>query len=74
MNQRIKNNLKRISGMMNKEIRYYLRHNPRWFIEISRYPNRKEEMIQQYKDENNLTFTSKVEQLSMILNMVEMMM
>lgn len=62
------------SGMMNNEIRQYIRFHPRWFVILSRYPERLPELIEIYKEQNNQTFGSKIEQISMILNMMEMMM
>lgn len=60
--------------MMNNEVRQYIRYHPRWFVILSRYPEKEAEIIDLYKQENNQTFTSKIEQLSMIINMMEMMM
>ena len=44
--------------MMNEEIRYYLRYHPNWYIVLSRYQQ----------------FIDKIDQVSMLINMVEMMM
>ena len=56
--------------MMNEEIRYYLRYHPNWYIVLSRYPH----LIQEYKDGKNQQFIDKIDQVSMLINMVEMMM
>lgn len=64
---------KRISGTMNDEVRKYIRYHPRWFVILSRYPEKASEVVEIYKEENNQTFSAKIEQLSMILNMMEMM-
>ena len=48
--------------MMNEEIRYYLRYHPNWYL------------IQEYKDGKNQQFIDKIDQVSMLINMVEMMM
>lgn len=59
---------------MNDEIRQYVRFHPRWFVILSRNPERMTELVSLYKEENNQTFVSKIEQISMLLNMMEMMM
>ena len=59
--------------MMNEEIRYYLRYHPNWYIVLSRYPQY-EHLIQEYKDGKNQQFIDKIDQVSMLINMVEMMM
>ena len=62
------------NGMMNEEIRYYLRYHPNWYIVLSRYPQEYEHLIQEYKDGKNQQFIDKIDQVSMLINMVEMMM
>ena len=41
---------------------------------LSRYPQEYEHLIQEYKDEKNQQFIDKIDQVSMLINMVEMMM
>ena len=57
-----------------EEIRYYLRYHPNWYIVLSRYPQEYEHLIQEYKDGKNQQFIDKIDQVSMLINMVEMMM
>ena len=52
---------------MNEEIRYYLRYHPNWYIVLSRYP-------QEYEHGKNQQFIDKIDKVSMLINMVEMMM
>ena len=66
--------LRKENGMMNEEIRYYLRYHPNWYIVLSRYPQEYEHLIQEYKDGKNQQFIDKIDQVSMLINMVEMMM
>ena len=59
---------------MNDEIRYYLRYHPHWYIVLSRNPQDYEYLLQAYKDEENKQFIDKIDQVSMLVNMLEMMM
>ena len=59
--------------MMNNDLVLYLRQNPRWYIILSREPERISELQEIYKQETNQTFLAKVEQLSMVLNMMELL-
>ena len=43
-------------------------------ITLSRYPQEYEHLIQEYKDGKNQQFIDKIDQVSMLINMVEMMM
>lgn len=58
---------------MNDKLMEYMRYNPSWHVIVSRYPNRIKELESIYKEENNLTFVSKLERVSMIISMMEMM-
>ncbi|MFV0395579.1 MAG: YlbE-like family protein [Coprobacillaceae bacterium] len=58
---------------MNNDLVLYLRQNPRWYIILSREPERISELQEIYKQETNQTFLAKVEQLSMVLNMMELL-
>lgn len=58
---------------MNNDLLMYIRQNPRWYIILSREPNRISELQELYKQENNQTFLARIEQLSMILNMMELL-
>lgn len=60
--------------MMNDEIRYYLRSHPNWYLVLSRYPQNYEYLNQEFKDEKNKQFIDKIDQVSMMINMIEMMM
>ena len=58
---------------MDDQLRYYLRYHPHWYLILSRYPQEYNRLIQEYKDEKNQHFIDKIEQVSMLINMVEMM-
>lgn len=60
--------------MMNDQLRYYLRYNPKWYIILSRNPNEYDHLVQEYKDGKNQAFIDKIDQVSMLINMIEMMM
>lgn len=62
------------NGTMNDQIRYYLRYNPKWYLILSRYPKEYSRLVQEYKDVKNKAFIDKIEQVSMLINMIEMMM
>lgn len=57
---------------MDDQLRYYLRYHPHWYLILSRYPQEYNRLIQEYKDEKNQHFIDKIEQVSMLINMVEM--
>lgn len=59
--------------MMNDQLRYYLRYHPQWYIILSRYPQQYKKLLREYKEEKNQNFINKIDQVSMLLNMVEMM-
>ena len=60
--------------MMNEELRYYLRYHPSWYLVLSRYPQKYDQLVLEYKDSKNQQFIDKIDQVSMLINMVEMMM
>lgn len=60
--------------MMNEELKYYLRYHPDWYIVLSRYPQKYDYLVQEYKDSKNQQLIDKIDQVSMLINMVEMMM
>lgn len=60
--------------MMNEEIQSYLRYHPNWYLTLSRYPQTYLQLVQEYKDSKNRQFIDKLEQVSMFLNLIEMMM
>lgn len=59
--------------MMNDQLRYYLRYHPQWYIILSRYPQQYKKLLREYKEEKNQNFINKIDQVSMLLNMMEMM-
>ena len=64
----------RNSGMMiDKELLLYIRMNPKWYLILSRYPNEYDNLLKQYKIETKSTINDKLDKLSMILQMLEML-
>ena len=59
--------------MINDEIRMYLRLHPKWYLILSRYPQEFPTMIEQYKVENKLTFSDRIEKVGTMLQMIEML-
>lgn len=60
--------------MMNEELKYYLRYHPNWYLVLSRYPQKYDYLVQEYKDSKNQQLIDKIDQVSMLINMLEMMM
>ncbi|WP_294578384.1 YlbE-like family protein [uncultured Thomasclavelia sp.] len=58
---------------MNDDLRYYLRYHPKWYLILSRSPGEYERLLQEYKDDKSQAFINKIEQVSLFLNMIEMM-
>ena len=64
----------RNSGMMiDHDLLLYVRMNPKWYLILSRYPNEYETLLKQYKIETKSTINDKLDKLSMVLQMLEMM-
>lgn len=62
------------SGMMiDHDLLLYVRMNPKWYLILSRYPNEYETLLKQYKIETKSTINDKLDKLSMVLQMLEMM-
>ena len=59
--------------MMDNQLRYYLHYSGSWYLILSRYIQEYSHLIQEYRDEKNQHFIDKIEQVSMLINMVEMM-
>ena len=61
------------SGTMDNDLVMYIRSHPQWYIILSRDPQRVKELQDYYKQDTNRTFNARLEQLSTILNMVELL-
>ena len=51
----------------------YLREFPSWHLELNRYPEHYATFIENYKVERKITFPDKIEKISLLLTMMEMM-
>lgn len=60
--------------MQNNAYMAYIRTHPKWYKLLYRHPEMMKEFIEEYKIENKLTFTDKIDKMSFLLQMVEMMM
>lgn len=58
--------------MIDKELLMYIRMNPKWYLILSRYPNEYDTLLKQYKVETKSTFNDKLDRVSMMLQMLEM--
>ena len=66
--QRVKN-----SGMMiDDDLLFYIRMNPKWYLILSRYPNEYDTLVKHYKVETRSTFNDKLDKVSMMIQMLEM--
>ncbi len=59
---------------MNNEISEYMQDNPSWYITLSRYPEKYKELEAVYKKETKEDFQSKLDKISLLLDMAEMFM
>ena len=59
--------------MIDQDILMYIRMNPKWYLILSRYPNEYNTLLKQYKIETKSTINDKLDKLSMVLQMLEMM-
>lgn len=60
--------------MQNKEYLNYIRSHPKWYKLLYRHPEMMKDFINEYKVENKLTFHDKIDKISLLLQMIEMMM
>lgn len=58
--------------MIDKELLMYIRMNPKWYLILSRYPSEYDTLLKQYKVETKSTFNDKLDRVSMMLQMLEM--
>ena len=58
--------------MIDQELLLYIRMNPKWYLILSRYPNEYDMLLKQYKIDTKSTINDKLDKLSMILQMLEM--
>ncbi len=61
------------SGMItDPRVREYLRFHPKWYLILSRYPDRKNDIVDEFKIENKLTLADRIEKIGFMLQMLEM--
>ena len=58
--------------MIDRELLNYIRLNPKWYLILSRYPGEYETLLKHYKVETKSTINDKLDKLSMMLQMLEM--
>lgn len=51
----------------------FLREHPQWYIELESRPENFKQFYDQYKEERKLTFSSQIEKIGLMLNMLEML-
>lgn len=60
--------------MQNQDYLMYIRFHPKWYKLLYRHPEMMKDFIEEYKIENKLTFGDKIDKMSLLIQMVEMMM
>ena len=61
------------SGMMiDRELLFYIRMNPKWYLYLSRYPNEYSTLVKHYKADTKSTLNDTLDRIGMILSMLEM--
>lgn len=58
---------------MNDDFDNYLKANPHYYIVLSRYPEKYSEIYQEYKGSTKKSLATKLDQLNMLLNMINML-
>ena len=58
--------------MTNKDLYLYMRSHPEYYLFLSRYPNQYKVLVNEYKKNHNLTVISKIEQISSILELLQL--
>ena len=69
----IQKNQKNSGMMIDNQILFYIRMNPKWYLILSRYPHEYHTLLKHYKIETKSTFNDTLDRMSMILTMLEMM-
>lgn len=59
--------------MKNPEYLSYIRCHPKWYKLLYRHPEMIKEFMNEYKVENKLTLGDKIDRMSLLLQMIEMM-
>ena len=59
--------------MKNPEYLNYIRFHPKWYKLLYRHPEMIKAFINEYKVENKLTLGDKIDRMSLLLQMIEMM-
>lgn len=60
--------------MQNPNYLNYIRHHPKWYKLLYRHPEMMKEFVNEYKIENKLTIGDKIDRMSLLIQMIEMMM
>ena len=59
--------------MMDNELIMYMRQHPKWYIILSRDPYRIKELEEYYKRDTNKTLEARLDQISTVLDMIELL-
>ena len=60
--------------MNNVDYLQYIRMHPKWYKLLYRHPYMMKDFVNEYKVENKLTIGDKLDRMSLLIQMVEMMM
>ncbi|MCD7840726.1 MAG: hypothetical protein LUG46_08890 [Erysipelotrichaceae bacterium] len=59
--------------MINEDMYLYMRMHPKWYLILSRYPDKIDTFINQYKMDSHCTINDYIGKIGMLLQMVEML-
>lgn len=65
--------MQRIIGMTKNDVYMYLRYHPQWYIVLSRYPERYQDLLEEMKQKQNNELIDKLDKLSLFIQMMEML-
>ncbi|RHM62152.1 MULTISPECIES: YlbE-like family protein [Coprobacillaceae] len=59
--------------MTKNDVYMYLRYHPQWYIVLSRYPERYQDLLEEMKQKQNNELIDKLDKLSLFIQMMEML-
>lgn len=60
--------------MIEEKMMQYMRMHPNWYLILSRYPERLDTFIKQYRLDNHCTMDDYISKIGIIIQMIEMLM
>ncbi len=59
--------------MINEDMYQYMRMHPQWYLILSRYPDKIDTFVNQYKLDNHCTINDYISKIGILLQMIEML-